>query len=362
MDKRLIMKDNEKKVRILVAADPQIQAVYQQALCPESDDPKNETVLLYDLVFHSLGGEAVDAVKAGLSENQPFAAAFLDISGMDAIAAGIRAADPHIQLVMVPPDPDNFIQDIDQTGLPHQCLFIQKPLSLRQISNAAAVLASKWMTEKDLRGAEAALRENRESLNAAAPEKSDGTIVITDINGVIQLVDDQKLYQLATLDGLTRAANRRRFDEYFAQEWRRLKRESLPISLLVCDIDFFKLYNESYGHQAGDDCLRQTAQAISRTVHRPADLVARYGSDEFAVLLPNTNHSGALHIAQAIWEALGVLKIPHQTSPLGGCVTLSIGAACIVPTPDWSPAMFIEIADNALYQAKLSGRNRIVMQ
>jgi diguanylate cyclase (GGDEF)-like protein len=156
---------------------------------------------------------------------------------------------------------------------------------------------------------------------------------------------------------LTQLANRRRFDEYFNKEWRRLAREQAPLSLILCDIDCFKLYNDTYGHPAGDICLQQVAGAIRGAVRRPADLVARYGGEEFAVILPNTTTAGALRVAQTIRDRLRQLKIPHVGSLVSQYVTLSMGFASLIPTPDTFPTELISAADEALYHAKAAGRD-----
>lgn len=170
---------------------------------------------------------------------------------------------------------------------------------------------------------------------------------------------NQELERLACVDGLTQVANRRRFDEYLNAEWRRLAREQKPLSLILCDLDYFKFYNDTYGHLGGDLCLQQVAEVLRQTLKRPADLVARYGGEEFAVILPNTDAKGAQIIAQAIREGVRGLEIPHLKSPVSQFVTLSLGVACFVPSPNSIPAQLIGVADKALYQAKADGRDRI---
>ena len=171
---------------------------------------------------------------------------------------------------------------------------------------------------------------------------------------------NQELQRLATIDGLTQIANRRRFDECLSLAWRISIREQMPLSLLLCDVDCFKLYNDSKGHQAGDECLQQVAQAIKRAVKRPADLVARYGGEEFAVILPNTNGEGAIQVAEEIRSSLRTLAIAHPLSPVSEYVTVSVGISCTVPCHKGSPEELIAAADQALYQAKGSGRDRCV--
>jgi diguanylate cyclase (GGDEF)-like protein len=173
---------------------------------------------------------------------------------------------------------------------------------------------------------------------------------------------NQELKRLATLDGLTQLANRRRFDEYLEQEWRRLAMEQKPLSLILCDIDFFKRYNDTYGHQAGDDCLKQVAAALCRAVKRPADLVARYGGEEFAVILPYTNDAGALCVAEFIREEVRNLRLAHGNSTVSPYVTLSLGVAGMIPRLDTTPAVLIAAADAVLYEAKARGRDRAVLR
>ncbi|MEW5857302.1 MAG: diguanylate cyclase [Cyanobacteriota bacterium] len=170
---------------------------------------------------------------------------------------------------------------------------------------------------------------------------------------------NRELQRIASLDGLTHVANRRRFDEYLAQEWRRLAREQGPISLIFCDIDCFKIYNDTYGHQAGDSCLRQVAGAIRLMLKRSTDLVSRYGGEEFALILPNTPSAGAGYIAESIRSMVKSLEIVHVHSPVSPYVTLSLGVASMVPSLTSSPAALITAADEALYQAKKEGRDRV---
>jgi diguanylate cyclase (GGDEF)-like protein len=177
---------------------------------------------------------------------------------------------------------------------------------------------------------------------------------------------NRELQRLATLDGLTQVANRYRFDEYLDQEWRRLSRHGAPLSLIMCDVDYFKRYNDTYGHQKGDDCLRAVAQAISHNVRRPADLVARYGGEEFAVILPDTTTEGAAQVAESIRLAVQQLKIEHSQSSASPYVSLSLGVYCIIPdrghpTESLTSKTLIAGADKALYEAKKKGRNCLVV-
>ncbi len=171
---------------------------------------------------------------------------------------------------------------------------------------------------------------------------------------------NQSLYRMVSIDGLTQISNRRRFDEYFQKEWLRMAREQLPLSLILCDVDCFKAYNDAYGHQAGDKCLQQIAKAIDSIVQRPADLVARYGGEEFVVILPNTNATGALCVAEKICLKVRDLKIFHVHSAVSNFVTISLGVTSVVPSREDSKERLIARADKALYQAKNQGRDRVV--
>lgn len=169
---------------------------------------------------------------------------------------------------------------------------------------------------------------------------------------------NQKLEQLANLDGLTQVANRRCFDRRLQAEWKRLTREQQPLSLILFDVDKFKLYNDYYGHLGGDDCLVRIAQTVQKIVNRPADLVARYGGEEFSVLLPNTDLVGAIMIAQSIQQAIYNQAIPHAKSDVKDIVTLSLGISSVIPTWDIKPDTLIASADKAMYNAKEKGRDR----
>lgn len=172
---------------------------------------------------------------------------------------------------------------------------------------------------------------------------------------------NRKLEQLATVDGVTRIANRIRFDVHLEREWSRVVRERDEFALILCDIDYFKQYNDIHGHVAGDQALRSVAGAIEDAVQRPSDFVARYGGEEFAIILPNTGLEGALRVAEAIHASVTALKLKHPGTDLaGGFLTISLGVAATRPTLGLSPLSLIERADRALYQAKQQGRNRVV--
>ncbi|PSB01796.1 diguanylate cyclase domain-containing protein [Merismopedia glauca] len=172
---------------------------------------------------------------------------------------------------------------------------------------------------------------------------------------------NQELDRLARLDGLTQLANRRCFDEYLAAQWQILLQEKQPISLIIADVDYFKAYNDTYGHQAGDLCLCAIARVISKATRKTGDLATRYGGEEFAVILPHTHLEDAIKVAQRIRTDIEELQLPHISSQVSQQVTLSLGIATMIPNPELSPAQLITIADRALYQAKLNGRDRFVI-
>ena len=167
-----------------------------------------------------------------------------------------------------------------------------------------------------------------------------------------------KLLALSTQDSLTEIANRRRFDEFLDKEWRRSARAGAAVALILCDIDGFKPFNDRYGHQQGDDCLRRVARVIDDHAKRGGDLAARYGGDEFALILPDTNLRNALQLADRMRRAIEQLAIRHEAASAKGIVTASVGVAAMAPPRSLAPRALIAQADAALYQAKLSGGNQ----
>jgi two-component system chemotaxis family response regulator WspR len=176
------------------------------------------------------------------------------------------------------------------------------------------------------------------------------------------LESNRELQRLNNLDGLTGLSNRRHVNEFIATEWKRAIREQVAISVLMVDVDEFKRYNDSYGHLAGDDVLRQVAKSIQATVNRPTDLAARFGGEEFVAVLPSTTRAGAHSIAEKMRAAIEALAVPHQASSCSGHVTVSVGGASMVPRRGEDYSLLIDAADAALYEAKRAGRNRAVLR
>ena len=171
-----------------------------------------------------------------------------------------------------------------------------------------------------------------------------------------------ELQRLTHLDGLTGVANRRRFDEFLDSEWRRARRNGGDLSVALVDIDYFKKFNDHYGHQGGDECLRRVATALAGSVRRGGDLLARYGGEEFAAILPEVPHAGACTVARALHAAVLGLGLPHAASAVASQVTISVGVATLRPrdVPEQTAAALVAMADEALYGAKREGRNRWV--
>ncbi len=163
----------------------------------------------------------------------------------------------------------------------------------------------------------------------------------------------------ADIDGLTQIPNRRRFDEYLDQQWQAMATEQQNLAIILCDIDAFKIYNDTYGHLAGDTCLVQVAKALRHCLHHPSDLVARYGGEEFVVILPRTSLAEAQVVAQRIQREVLGLRIPNQYSPTAPVVTVSIGLACTVPGASIPATTLVQLADEQLYEAKRLGKNQI---
>ena len=198
---------------------------------------------------------------------------------------------------------------------------------------------------------EGQVRQRTEELQAALGENERINRALEEAN--------RRLEVLSTTDALTGVANRRRFAEVLAAEWRRAQRSDAPLGAVMVDIDRFKLYNDRYGHLAGDACLRRVAATLAANVRGPSDVVARYGGEEFAAILPGACEADAQKVGERLRAAVARLAEPHAGMPLG-IVTISVGTASTVPAPDGSPDRLLESADAALYRAKERGRNQVV--
>ncbi|QDS16413.1 diguanylate cyclase domain-containing protein [Xanthomonas arboricola] len=177
-------------------------------------------------------------------------------------------------------------------------------------------------------------------------------------NQLVMKLQSDLLRAMASLDGLTGVANRRRFDEALQLAWKNCQRENRPCGVLMIDVDHFKRYNDHYGHLSGDACLREVAQQLAGCLARPLDLLARYGGEEFVALLPDSNSDGVREVARLMLQRIAQLRLPHADSSVGPWLSVSIGGASMLPTPALLPATVLAHADTQLYQAKQEGRAR----
>lgn len=200
------------------------------------------------------------------------------------------------------------------------------------------------------------LHRHREALEENTREIDKRLVELEELQQQLEEKNEQLLL-LSITDGLTGLINRRYFDELYDDEWRRCQRQHEPLSLLLLDIDHFKTFNDTYGHGAGDDCLKCVAEVLTTAVQRDIDRVARIGGEEFAILLPGTDTAGAEHVAERVRVAISAQELTHRHSDAFVRITISIGVATIIPSQDCSPRHLMEEADSALYAAKEKGRN-----
>jgi diguanylate cyclase (GGDEF)-like protein/PAS domain S-box-containing protein len=227
------------------------------------------------------------------------------------------------------------------------------------LPDARTVSAAVRMRKKD--GSAVWMEANARLVrDPATGEPKEAVVVMRDISERKMLED--KLSALALIDGLTGILNRRAFDEALAREWKRILRDGSQISLLMLDVDHFKNFNDQYGHQAGDDCLRAVAAAVKGAV-RSSDIVARYGGEEIVIILPSTSTAGAVETAEKVRSAIEALRLPNEGNPEGGgWVTVSVGVATAIARYGGTmstPESLLMAADNAMYKAKHEGRNRV---
>lgn len=221
---------------------------------------------------------------------------------------------------------------------------------MREGNVAGSVVAFHDITER---------KRAQEMLKQAMSELEQSSRETERINDQLRLANSE-LERISQSDGLTGIANRRRLDAYLDKEWHSAARANRPLSFIMIDIDHFKAYNDHYGHQGGDDCLKKVAGALQAALGRPHDFLARYGGEEFAVVLPDTPLSGALHIAENLRSAVEAMNLPHAASATAKQVTVSLGVVAMTPdVREAIPAVLIAAADKALYQAKAQGRNRV---
>ena len=232
--------------------------------------------------------------------------------------------------------------------------YITKPFKLEEVLARVSYQLMIQHLQAQLQEQNQQLRVQNQHLQQEILARTQAEIALQKMN--------QRLQTLACTDSLTEIANRRYFDEYFHQMWLQMARDRKPLSLILCDLDYFKSYNDTYGHLAGDTCLRISAQAIAQALRRPGDLVGRYGGEEFAVVLPDTDLDGATQVARNIHSEFERLELPHERSPINKSVTCSMGISSQIPYYLLSPEALLSAADQALYRAKQTGRNTFCVQ
>lgn len=305
-----------------------------------AEDTRSIRMIVSATVTHA-GHETVEAVNGVEAVNYFKEAGDIDLIVMDAempeldgfeATRAIRefADDDWVPIVFLSAhDEDDYVQRALDTGAD---VYLKKPI------NSVQLLGQIRAMER-IAAMKARLSEMNQELQT--------------VNSVLE--------SMAKVDGLTQISNRRCFDERIDVELARCRRNRSPLSLIICDIDCFKQYNDTYGHLAGDNCLKKVAKAIEKNFGRATDLVARYGGEEFVVLLPDTQVSDAHRMAGNMLDSVTDLSIPHRTSKARDTVSISIGVACTDGFELISKADLIEKADGALYEAKETGRNQVVL-
>lgn len=289
-----------------------------------------------------LAGSVPEALRRlGMADHSPAPAAvdlvlLATTAGSLEACRRIRAAEPYADLPVILVTDTSDLEDVQAVFSAGATDYLTKPLKKGELL-ARVRSALRLKQEMDRRKArETELLEAKRQLESA----------------------NQILLRISALDGLTGIPNRRRFDEFLEQEWRRGLRTAGPLSLIMIDIDHFKSYNDTHGHQAGDHCLKRVAGALSRGIKRPSDLVARYGGEEFAVVLPGTSLEGAERLAEALRAEVESMDLSREV-PGSGRVTISAGVATTLPSRESGSALLVKAADEALYRAKRGGRNRV---
>lgn len=249
------------------------------------------------------------------------------------------------------PQPDLILMDVVMPGLDGYEVCRRLKAHSKSAHIPVVFLTAHWETAEEAKGLElGAVDYIRKPFSPP--------IIRARIRNHLELKKTRDILEnLSALDGLTNVPNRRRFDEIYAQEWRRAIRNNTELSLLFIDIDHFKNYNDLYGHLVGDDCLRAVARALQSSLGRTSDFLARFGGEEFIILLPDTGSGGCLHMAETFCAAVNALHIEHKASPVTDHITVSIGGATCSDANKCDQAKLLDLADRMLYEAKHAGRN-----
>lgn len=259
-------------------------------------------------------------------------------------------------------DRHHFLQQLKQKGFVknQECLMRRYGGEAFWCSRSAVARRDKMGNMQWIEGVIEDITERKQAENLLRKAKEELEIQVAARTSELTKLNEE-LHQLSLSDGLTGIGNRRSLDEVIEREWKRAVREQSKLAMLMIDIDYFKLFNDTYGHLAGDECLKKVAATITGIIKRSMDFAGRYGGEEFAVILPTTDEQGAMAVGEKIRAAIEAASIPHQRSYLGGIVTVSIGVAVMVPNSTTEPVLLVDAADQALYTAKSSGRNRVVL-
>ena len=258
-----------------------------------------------------------------------------------------------LEMAAEPPQPDLILMDIVMPGLDgfEVCSRLKENEKTHNIP--VVFLTARWETSEEARGLElGAVDYIRKPFSPP--------IIKARIRNHLELKKTRDLLEnLSALDGLTNIPNRRRFDEIYVHEWNRALRNKAPLSLLFIDIDHFKNFNDAYGHLAGDDCLKAVARVLQSSLGRTADFLARFGGEEFIILLPDTGENGCRYLGESIRDAVEKLDIAHRASPIADHLTVSVGAVTCLDVTRCDKDLLLDQADRLLYQAKNEGRNRV---
>lgn len=302
-----------------------------------------DTVTSATLICHSLGRMGLETVHArdGLAGVEAFKVEKPDLILLDIVMPGIDGFEVARR-----------IRQLEKDGEWTPIIFLSAKNSDEDYERGISVGGDDYLAKPV---SEAVLKAKVKAMQRIAQMRYSLLVLTRKLDEA-----NRELTRLSSFDGLTGIANRRTFDAALSREWRRSARVGSPLTLLVIDVDCFKQFNDAYGHQVGDECLKAVARALAAHSRRPADIVARYGGEEFAAVLPDTTAEGAVVVAEAMREAVSQLQITHRHSTAAMHVTVSIGIATITPerTDDLGFSSLLKRADQALYKAKNTGRNR----
>lgn len=302
-----------------------------------------DTVTSATLICHSLGRMGLETVHArdGLAGVEAFKAVKPDLILLDIVMPGIDGFEVARR-----------IRQLEKDGEWTPIIFLSAKNSDEDFERGIEVGGDDYLAKPV---SEAVLKAKVRAMQRIAQMRYSLLVLTRKLDEA-----NRELTRLSSFDGLTGIANRRTFDAALSREWRRSARVNAPLTLLVIDVDCFKQFNDAYGHQVGDECLKAVARALATHSRRPADVVARYGGEEFAAVLPDTSVEGALIVAEAMREAVAQLAITHRHSTAAPYVTVSVGIATMTParSDEHGFAGLLKRADQALYRAKSEGRNR----